>query len=70
MKNKSLKNIFRSPAPSSSGVGRGLSSPYSPYLTSFYSSHNTDTGNFRPARFRESTPLRYSSAPRISSRFL
>jgi len=55
---------------SASGVGRGLSTPYSPYQTSFYSSHNTDSGNFRPARFRETTPLRYSSTPRISSRFL
>ena len=71
IKNISLKNIYRSPTSSSaSGVGRGLSTPYSPYLTSFYSSHNTDSGNFRPARFRETTPLRYSSTPRISSRFL
>ena len=64
-----MKYIYRSPA-SSRSVGRGSSTPYSPYLTSFYSSYNTDTGNFRPARFRETTPLRYSSTPRISSRFL
>ena len=40
-----------------------------PELT-LYSSYNTDTGNFRPSRFRENTPVRYSSMPRFSSRFL
>jgi len=64
------KDTFRRSASVSKSVGKDVNSTHTPYLGSYYSSLNSDNSNFRPTRFRESTPVRYSSTPRFSSRFL
>ena len=63
-----LLNNFRVPPVD---MSRGVGSLRSPYVGGYYSSYISDTSSYRPARFRENTPpLRYSTKPRFSSRFI